>query len=386
MQQKSSIGKRTKICYVITKGVWGGAQKYVYDLATNLPQEQFEVVVICGEGKILKDKLQLKGVRVIEISSLRRDLSFISEFKSSLQIWKTILQEKPDVLHLNSPKAAGFGGVAGRLSGTKKIIMTAHGWSFNEDRGELFKSLTYFFSCLTVLLCHKVIVIAEKERQQALKMPFINIDKIVLVRNGIGQINYLEKDSARIALQNLLPPSTFHLLPSTPWIGTISELHKNKGLEYTISALAKIKSDFAYFIIGRGEVRNNLEKLIKENNLTDKVFLLGFIQSAENYLKAFDIFTLTSTKEGLPYTLLEAGQAGLPVIASSVGGIPDIIDDKINGMLVEKANVKEISDALDFLIQNPETRNEYGTKLKEKIEKDFSIEKMLQETIKFYKI
>lgn len=382
MQGNKKPNARTKICYVITKGVWGGAQKYVYTLATSLPIDKFDVFVIMGEGGTLKQKLHEKGIRTFELNNLKRDLSFKNEFWSSLEMLKIIWREDPQVLHLSSPKASGFGAVAGRLSFTPKIIQTIHGWSFNEDRNIFSKSLIYFFSWITTLLCHKTIVIAEKEKKQALKMSKVTTSKIILIPNGIEDIKFINRTIVREALQSR---AQIGRQSKKIWIGTICELHRNKGLDYAILALAKIKEPFIYFIIGEGEERTNLQNLIKAHGLQNKVFLLGAIEDAKIYLKAFDIFMLTSVKEGLPYTILEAGQASLPVIASHTGGIPDIIDDGKNGILTRIGDSNQITKALEYFITHPEKQKEFGQKLKEKVEKEFSVEEMIKKTIKLYK-
>jgi hypothetical protein len=94
---------QTKICYIITKGVWGGAQKYVYTLATSLSKERFEPIVICGDGDALPKKLEEAGVKTYHLPHLARDISLVAEIKSSWNILKIVWREKPDVLHLSSP-------------------------------------------------------------------------------------------------------------------------------------------------------------------------------------------------------------------------------------------------------------------------------------------
>src|SRR3989344_3531371 len=318
------IKSKKKVCLMVTKGVWGGAQKYVYTLAISLPKNQYDVFVVVGQGGILNSKLLGKNIRTYEISDLKRDISIVSEIKSFISLFKILRKEKPDVLHLNSPKAGGLGAVAGRLCLIPKIIQTIHGWTFNEDRKTSAKIIIWFFSYITTLLCHKTIVIAPREEKQGRIMPFIK-SKITLIKNGVEPILFKERNLARKELvticgNQMSTESSNNIL----WIGTISELHKNKGLEYTISAVSKINIPFVLFIIGEGEERKNLENLIEKHNLENKVFLVGFLDNANQYLKAFDIFTLTSIKEGLPYTILEAGLAGLTGVASSVGGIPRI--------------------------------------------------------------
>ena len=376
---------KTKICYVITKGNWGGAQKYVYTLATSLPKDRYDVLVIMGEGNILKEKLDHAGIRNIVLAKMGRDISAMADMKNFLKIFHIIRKEKPDILHLNSPKASGLGSFVGRLLFVPKIIETIHGWTFNEERGMLNNTLVFIFSWITMILCHKTIIISTKEEKQALAMPLVGKDKIVLIRNGIEKINFKEKNLARSELLSFSSRSDLEEnVRNTTWFGTISELHKNKGLEYIIEAVSKIKTPVLFFIIGEGEERKKIEELIKKFGLENKVIFLGFLDKAGEYLKAFDIFTLTSIKEGLPYTILEAGLASLPVIASNVGGIGDIIDNSTNGILTTKTRSGEITRAIEYLIANPDKAKIFGTNLKQKIEKEFSVEQMLEKTINLY--
>lgn len=371
---------RKKVCYLITKGVWGGAQKYVYNLAVSLPKDKYDVSVICGEGKILKEKLEQENIKVYEITSLKRDISFIKELKSTILLFELIRKIKPDVLHLSSPKASGLGSVIGRILSIKKIIYTVHGFSWNEDRTPTEKALITIFTWLTILLCHKTITISTKEEDEAKKLFFINKEKIALIRNGVEKINFLEKDEAR----KFLEEKTGKSLENNFIIGTLSELTKNKGLEYAIAGLSKIQTPFVFLILGGGTLKNELQKTIDRYELNNKVFLLDFVPDANKYLKAFDLFTLTSIKEGLPYTVIEAGLAEVPVLASLVGGIPDIVDNGKNGVLVTKGKPGEITRGVEYLIDKPEIRKEFAKKLKDKMEKEFSLDGMLEKTEKIY--
>ncbi|MEQ1500345.1 MAG: glycosyltransferase family 4 protein [Parcubacteria group bacterium] len=381
MQDGEKTEKKKKVGFIITKGVWGGAQKYVYQLATNLPKQKYDVFVIAGEGEALKNKLIEKDIKTYTLKNLKRDISVIAEIKSFFVLLKIIWKEKPDVLHLNSPKAGGLGGLVGRILFIKKIIYTSHGWTFNENRPEYQNIIIWFLAWITVLLSHKTIVIAPQEKESIKKLPLIKDSKIFMIRNGVENIRFKEKQTAQKDIVKRLDIKTH---TEETWIGTIAELHKNKGLEYAIEALSKVNHPFKYFILGEGEERAKLEKMIRKYNLESKVFLVGFVDKAKEYLKAFDIFMLTSIKEGLPYTILEAGMAELGVIASSVGGIPDIIENGVSGILTTKGRVGEITRSIEYIIDKPEERKEFGLKLKERIEKDFSLSQMVKRTLELY--
>jgi glycosyltransferase involved in cell wall biosynthesis len=373
--------KKIKIGFLITKGVWGGAQKYVYTIATSLSKEKYDVFVITGNGDRLKEKLEEKGVRIHIIENLRRDISMIAEIKSFFSILSIIWKERPDVLHLNSPKASGLGSFAGRILFVPKIIQTIHGFTWNEDRGVTSKMLITFFTWLTTLFCHNTIVLSTREERQAKTLPLVK-KKIILIRNGIEKINFKTADDAK---KELLAHIDIDIASNALWIGTIAELHKNKGFEYALHALVKIRRPFAYFILGGGEEKNNLEKLVEQYDLKGKVFLLDFVDQAQEYLKAFDLFLLSSIKEGLPYVLLEAGQAGLPIIASTLGGIPDLIENGKSGILVTPKKSGEITRAIEYLIDTPDEQKIFGKNIQKKVETDFSMEQMLQKTETLYK-
>ena len=310
-----------KILYGITKGNWGGAQKQVFDLATALAQAGNDVSVVFGglaSGTELQSRLTETKIPSIVLRTMDRDINFFKEIRSFISLIKILRRERPDVLHLHSPKMGGLGGLAGRITGLPRIIYTAHGWTFNEERPWIQKWLIAFFSWLIILCSHQTIVLSEKEKKQVVKWPFVK-KKIIVIPNGIKNIDFLD----RVDAEKSILSSSLSALPPRPWVVTIAELHKNKGLTYAIEAVSLLpqETQLTYFIIGEGEERSQLEKLIDEKGLKSRVFLLGFHKNASKLLKAFDLFLFPSIKEGFPYALLEASQAGLPIIASAVGQV-----------------------------------------------------------------
>lgn len=304
---------RTKILYLITKSNWGGAQRYVYDLATNLP-ESFEPVVASGGDGLLMKKLSEKSVRTISIPYLERDISLGKEISALSTLLRILKKEKPDILHINSSKAGGLGTLAGRIAGIKKIVFTVHGWPFLEKRNILARALIYTLSWLTALLSHTVIVVSEYDLRIAKKMPFVG-QKTVRIYNGI--------ETPVLGSSAIIRDSFPNGVRIT---GTIGELNKNKN-QIALIEQAKNKPDMYVAIVGEGENKQLLVGKISEYGLSDRVKLFGFL-SANEILKGFDTFALPSLKEGLPYVLLEAKAVGLPIVANRVGGVGEILDAK----------------------------------------------------------
>jgi glycosyltransferase involved in cell wall biosynthesis len=378
----STHKEKLKILYIITKSNWGGAQKHVFDLAKEA-KEDFDVFVAFGGNGLLKQKLDEIGIKNFEITNFQRDISIFKEIKAFFEISKIVKNIRPDVIHLHSSKAVAMGSLAGKLLGVKKIIITIHGWAFKEKRNWLKNQIIYFISWLNLMLTNKAIMVSNDDLQKA--PTFLIKNKNEIIRNGIGDLEMYSREHSKNAL---LP----NLKKDCVWIGTIAELHKNKGLEYGIKAIIDIKKTskedlekFIWVIISDGEEKNKLQKMIEENGLNENIFLVGQKTDAYKYLKAFDIFMLTSIKEGFPYALLEAGYAGLPVIATDVGDSNAVIKDMETGILIKPGDYKEIAYAIRHLIQNPEIIKKLGGAIEEKVKKEFSLKEMTEKIFNLYK-
>ncbi len=377
---------KKKVLFVITKGNFGGAQRYVFDLATNLPKDDYEVVVACGEGEKLPELLKAKNIKVINIANLTREVSISNDFSVYRELVQILHSEKPDVLHLNSSKIGAIGAVAGKVTSwleknyRPKVIFTAHNWGFNDNRRSVFAKIFYLLShWVTLLLCDEVIAVSEKTKSDVALLPFVN-QKIKVIYNGAEHFKTVTKKEAH---QFLAPLDTKKTV-----LFSISELHVNKGIDValqSISLLPKEKKDrIIYCIAGSGEETESLHTTVSTLKIADQVRWLGFVDDAKKYLSGADIFLLPSRNEAFPYAILEAGLAGLPIISTSVGGIPEVIRDMQNGILVHPKNPKEIAEAIIYLLDHETTRKEFGKEIKKTVENFFSLEKMLTETLALY--
>lgn len=368
-----------KILYGITKSNWGGAQRYVFDMALSAKEAGHDIVVLAGGHGVLIDKLEGAGVRVISLPYMERDVALAAEVKAFIDIYKILKSEKPDVFHINSSKMGMIGAVAGRLAKIKQIVFTAHGWAFNEPRHWVQKLLIEELAWLTVLLSHKTICVSEAVKRDMEKKPFIK-SRLVMIHNGIEKFSILPRKKAR----QILAPK---VSDEVPIIGVMAELHKIKGIDIALRGFARAfkYTDAVFSIVGDGEERKNLEDLSEQLGIQSQVRFVGFKENGRELLSGFDIFTPTSRSEGLPYVFLEAGLAGLPVVATRVGGIPEIIKDRETGLLVEKEDPTALAEALKYLNTNPEKRLALGENLRKFVAKNFSIEKMIEETLKVYR-
>jgi len=365
-----------KILYGITKSNFGGAQRYVFDLSSAAKARGHEVVVICGGTGILTEKLSSSGIRVITLPQLERDVSLLKEWVAFKFILEILRKEKPDVFHTNSSKMGGLGNLAARLARVKRIVFTSHGWAFNESwRPWWQKILIRFLVWFTISLSHITICVSEKSRENA-SWPLIQ-SKLAVVRNGLEPFPLLPRTEAREKL---------NISKNELVVGTLAELHKVKGLDNLLRAWQKFEGrrKAILIILGEGEEKENLIKLAHKLKIGGSVSFRGFQPNAKEFLSAFDIFVLPSRSENLPYALLEAGHAGLPIIASRVGGIPEVIKSGENGILTAPESQSELLSGLLLLSESEPLRKRLGEAIQKTIANHFSYIKMIGETFSKY--
>ena len=384
-----------KILYLITQSELGGAQRYCFDLAKNLKGE-FDIAIAFGEqggdGETAR-KLKEENIKYYIIPRLRRAISPINDLLALFEIIKLIKKIKPDIIHLNSSKISILGSLACFIynltvkSHKLKAIYTVHGWVFNEPLPLPLKLFYKYAEKFTAGLKDKIICVSEFDRQTALKEKIAPAEKFVTIRNGIEPIKFLSRDEARQKLFSKFNPPTGGQ-NSKLIIGAIGNLYKTKGYEYLIKAakfpISNFQFPISFIIIGDGPERKNLEELIKKHGLENIIILAGRIDNAAELLPAFDIYACSSVKEGLSYTIMEAMQAGLPIIATRVGGNPELIEDEKTGILVEPRNPEMLAEKIKILIDDHELAKKLGANAKIKTEKEFALEEMIKKTERVY--
>lgn len=348
-----------KILYVVTKSNFGGAQRYVLDLASN-PPLGFESVVAAGGHGILFEKCVAAQIRCATVPGLTRDVGLFSELQALISLGKLYRRESPQIVHLNSSKAGALGALLARIFRIPHIVFTIHGLPHDEPRSYLSKKLILAITWVTCLCAHSVICISHNNYARVRAWSGMH-KKTQHIYNGVVPFSTLSKADARAALS--LEENGFV-------IGCIAELHKNKGISFLIEALAALPTA-TLVCIGDGDERTHLQILAEQHHVNNRVRFIGYKDNAREYLRAFDVLCLPSIKEGLPYVLLEAQYVGIPIVATSLPGIREILGE--NAHTVPSEDVAALVSAL----QNPQTTP---------LASDFSFEKMKAATHALYGI
>lgn len=370
-----------KIIYLITKDDVGGAQKYVQDLAENLDKNEFDVKILTG-GK--------RGIRFLS-NAFRPHLLFLNDWLALVELFLEFKKEKPDIVHLNSSKAGVIGAVAAKLAGVKRVIFTAHGWVFNPDNELSFirKKVYILLHKIATLFQDKIINVSEYDRQLAIKNGIAKPEKLITVHNGLDRenIKFMDKSTARKAISKIAKApaaqSTDHI-----WVGSVGRLVIEKSYSDFVEAARLIPNqNVKFFIIGSGNEKTKLLSLISKCGLQNRFFIVENLAPAASYLKAFDVFILPSIKEGMPYTILEAMAAGLPIIATRVGGIPEILDTlggSRKGLVMPPREPEELARAINYLLKNTDEAATLASNGKSFLKEQLTLEKMVRETKSVY--
>ena len=364
----------TKILFIVTQSEMGGAQRYIYEVARGLDKEKYEILAAAGEGDgELFKKLENTRVKPVYLKQMKRAPWPWQIILAIGEIYNLLKEERPDVLFLCSTTAGLIGSIASFLYRDRvSVIYRIGGWAFRDPRPFWKNWLILLAEKITAPLKSKIIVNSEIDKKLALKYKIAPPKKIVKIYNGvdINSLDFLSREEARESLQRTVLCN----LQRTVLVGCVANFYKTKGLEYLIEATTRYnlrgRSDLKILIIGEGRLRLKLEALIKKYNLGNQVILVGRIPDAYKYLKAFDVFVLPSLKEGFPWIILEAIAAEVPIVATKVGAIPEILDEEF---LVEPGNGEALAKKISWMLEHP---------AKTKLKPEFTSQKMIEGTEK----
>ncbi len=372
MEKINSNHRRQKILFLITQSEWGGAQQFLYQIVTHLDQKKYDMTIAIGkdgDGSLIS---AFKDIPVVTLPSLRRNPHPIQDIISIFAIRRLLKKVRPDIFFLLSSKAGFNGSLAVRfpwtIRPTPRVIYRIGGWTFNDPWSAPKKFFYFLFEYISAHWKDIIIVNSKHDLEQAHDFEIKPRHKLALIHNGIDlkSIQFLERAEARAKLD--LNDNDFV-------IGSIANYYPAKGLTYLIEALKDVPNSKAV-LIGQGKEKEKLQQQIQSLQLENRVRLVTLNEPAAPYLKAFDCFVLPSVKEGFPWTILEAVVARVPIIATSVGAVPEIITNHREGIVVSPANSRALTDAIIYM-QNKEHRQRYAEAAFSKIHNDFSIAKMM---------
>jgi len=358
-----------KILYLITKSELGGAQSHVGDLCRYFSKEN-EIILMSYSGGWLENECKKLDVKFISNRYFSNSINPLKVFKAIKEIKKVLENEKPDIVHCHSSGAGFFG----RFATKNKIptLFTAHGWGFNIGVPFLQKWIAVFSEKFVSRYTERIICVSEFVKELGVKYKIADKEKFEVMYNGVESYkSSKEDDNGKIKIV---------------FVGRLAEPKDPLVLLKAYDRLSnELKEVVEISIIGDGPKKKELE-LYLENNELENASLLGSLPREQVFdkINKSNVFVLVSSYEGLPYTILEAMNVGLPIIVSDVGGIKEMVEDGVNGFLLENNSVEELKNVLEKLIKDQSLREKMGKRSKEKVLEKFTLGKMLKDTEELY--
>jgi glycosyltransferase involved in cell wall biosynthesis len=354
----------------------GGAERLALDIATRLSPSHFRSTLCASRStdaqtstdvKQALERMREAGVAFLPLGRRRR-----SEVLPWRRLAAYIRRERVDVVHAHMFGSNLWGTVIGRLTGVPVVVAHEHTWSFEGEplRRLLDRELIARWS-------DGFICVSRADRRKMIEIERIPAERIRFIPNGIAPRAPTPGRDLRAELG----------VGSGPLVGAVGSLRAQKAYDVLIQAAARLRKDHPdlhVLIAGGGPEQARLEALISELGLGDIVFLLGRRLDTPDILAELDVAVCASHFEGSPLAVMEYMEAGLPIVATRVGGIPDLIDDGVHGLLVEPDSPIVLAQAIEDLLNDRSRASALGAHARERRRREFDLDVMVHNVEALY--
>lgn len=332
--------RRPRLLILVTLAEVGGAQSYVAQLLEAVTG-RFDVTVAAWGPGPLRRAAAGSGAAYVELRHVRRQLGW-RDLLGLIELARLCRRIRPDIVHANSSKAGVLGRLAAHVARVPVRIFTVHGWAFKAHSG-LPARLYLWAERLVRPLTTMVVCVSESERELGIEMGTCDANRSIVIPNAV-------------ALPELRPGPP----RPVPVLVSVGRLKQPKDFGTLVEALAGVEADFEALVVGDGPDRDAVAQAIHDRGLADRVELTGTREDVAQILARADVFVLSSRSEGMPMSALEAMAAGLPVVATAVGGVPELVVDGETGFLVPPGDAPALGRALDRILDDPDLRRRLG--------------------------
>jgi glycosyltransferase involved in cell wall biosynthesis len=373
-----------KVLHIHTLPIISGSGLNTFLSMKGMDRNIYKVELACAPGGRLIDLVRENQMGVKTFKNLVQPLHPVKDILAVADLIYFLRKKRYHIVHTHNSKAGFVGRLAAKITGIPVIIHTVHGFAFHDQepvwRQLLFRNLEKFASHM----CDKMIFISQPLVDWALREKIVlRRDKIAKVYSGID----LERFSPATEEEKNSVREKWNIRHDDAVIGIVSKLWEGKGHEILIRAFKEVKKDInraRLIIVGEGPLDNMLHDLVDSLGLSDSVLFTGFQMDVAAIISSFDVAVLPSYFEGMGRVLLEAMAMEKPVVASRVGGIPDLVKDNVNGLLITPGDVKGLADALKKLLNDKGLANIMGRDGRKGISDKFSADAMIRSISNIY--
>jgi glycosyltransferase involved in cell wall biosynthesis len=369
-KSKSLKMQNLQVLHVVSVPGVGGAQAYVEMVAGRLRNLGCDVAVVCNDDP----RLIARYARSAEVYPMVIPYGFSpwSDLKFFISLMRLLRREQFDVVQTSAAKASLYGRFAARLAGIPVVIFTAHGFPFHDFMSPLLRSFLITLERLMSRWCTDMVIsVSENDRHMAITNGIVPPERVVTIRNGIDlNRQFPDRETARHGLG---------LSPGRPVVGMIGRLSAQKAPDDFLRVASLVSRQFpdaTFLVVGDGPLRRRVERQAIRLGIARSTKFLGFRDDVPLILAALDVFVLTSLWEGLPITILEAMAAGKPVVATTVSGVPEVVEHGVTGFLAPPKKVEQLATHVVTLLRDSVLAQKMGQAGRHRIEKCFTLDQM----------
>jgi glycosyltransferase involved in cell wall biosynthesis len=367
---------RLRIMEMIDKPSLGGGQTALLLLAENLDKHLFEVFVCSGGEGPLAEAVRRREIPYVSVSLEKKSGS-----RSRREIAAALRDLKIDVLHTHGGVAGLHGRAAARLAGIPFLVHTLHGIHYLHYRNPLLRRLYVLLERKYSRFTDRLVLVCQSDLRQARRYRLSPESKMTVILNGLDVSRKPE------AVNVVRRRSEFGLAADGPIIGTVSRLHRQKGVVHLLRAGPSIFGAFPgsrIVVVGDGPQADKMRREARRLRIGERCLFLGAREDARALMTVFDIFVLPSLWEGLPFVLVEAAALGTPIVATSVDGVPEIIEDGQTGLLVPPGDSRTLSEAVIRLLRNQSEADRLAERARILVPPRFPLRRMVEQTQNLY--
>lgn len=356
-----------KVVHVITKAERGGAQVHVLGLIRHQLSSGLKVFLLAGDTGYLADEARQAGAEVIICEEIIHPIRPWHDYRAMRQLARRLKALSPDLVHAHSSKAGLLARLACR-SIAVPCLFTAHGWAFTEGAPKKRRLIARLAESACARLGHSIVNVSTYDRDLALRNKVGRAAQHRVIHNGLPDI----------------PERSAEGGTTNGAIVMVARFAAPKRQDLLIHALSILPASARLQLIGDGPRRAECEVLARQLGVMERVEFVGDSDEVARLLVEAGVFVLLSDHEGLPLTVIEAMRAGLPVVASSVGGIPELVEDGVTGLLLCETTPEVVAHVLKNLLDDPTRAKKMGQKGRERYLRHFTEQQMLNKLDALY--
>ncbi|MBI5570614.1 MAG: glycosyltransferase family 4 protein [Desulfomonile tiedjei] len=357
------------VLHLAGSGGWAGGETYLLLLARNLDRKRFRLIVASPEPGALVENLRAEGIETYVL-----DMDPLGSPVPLLRLRNFLREKRADIVQSHGARGNVYARITGRLARTPVVISTVHNSLYDYPVGRLRKSFYLALDRVTAPLAHCILCVAESHRQELIGRYRLPPEKVVTIPNGVDLGRFRAAESGEQVRKELGIPD------DAPVIGVVGRVTHQKGHCYLLRALPMLACDhpaLCCLVVGDGELREELAGLAARLGVLDRCLFLGVRRDIPAVLSALDVLVVPSLSEGMPYVVLEGMAMAKPVVASSVNGIPEVVEDRVTGRLVPRQDSVALAEAIGELLADPKSAAVMGRAARRRVEESFSSEQWI---------